>query len=107
MLKNVYVKRKREKEGIRGVWAHVSTNNSHIIPHLVSKGFDFHHALPGNACLTLWIPKNQPSKLPHAPTHQVFCFYFFIFYFLSNNFACFQKKKHNKKLVRCSRYSDG
>eukprot|EP00640_Fibrocapsa_japonica_P002956 CAMPEP_0113951592 /NCGR_PEP_ID=MMETSP1339-20121228/87011_1 /TAXON_ID=94617 /ORGANISM="Fibrocapsa japonica" /LENGTH=269 /DNA_ID=CAMNT_0000959901 /DNA_START=270 /DNA_END=1079 /DNA_ORIENTATION=- /assembly_acc=CAM_ASM_000762 len=54
----------------RGVWLKIPTAQSHLVPVAVSRGFDFHHASPGAAMLTKWLP-STPCTLPHGPSHQV------------------------------------
>jgi len=59
-----------EAEEIRGVWLRVPTSLSHLLAPAVALGFDFHHAQPGHAMLTKWLP-TSPSSLPAYPHHQV------------------------------------
>ncbi|CAG9464324.1 unnamed protein product [Pedinophyceae sp. YPF-701] len=56
--------------GKRGVWLKVPTQQSHLIPLAVARGFIFHHAEPSHAMLTNWLP-DTPSTLPANASHQV------------------------------------
>lgn len=58
-------------EGVRGVWLRVPLAAAHLIDPAAMLGFDFHHAQPGYAMLTKWLPEAAPSPLPAYPHHQV------------------------------------
>lgn len=58
------------ESGKRGIWIHIPTEFSHIISTCIELGFDFQHAKNGLLVLTQWLP-DQPSRLPHGPTHQL------------------------------------
>lgn len=58
-------------EGKRGIWIHIPTRFSHLVPICTSLGFDFHTCKPGMLVLTQWLPTDMESRLPHGPTHQV------------------------------------
>mmetsp|Transcript_52603 Transcript_52603/g.104386 ORF Transcript_52603/g.104386 Transcript_52603/m.104386 type:complete len:281 (-) Transcript_52603:87-929(-) len=60
---------KWRKEGVRGVWLRIPTALAHLAGAAVGSDFDFHHAQPGYAMLTAWLP-NTPSSLPSYPHHQ-------------------------------------
>lgn len=55
----------------RGIWIHIPTEHSVIVPKCVELGFEFQHAKNGLLVMTRWLPKNQESRLPHGPTHQL------------------------------------
>lgn len=55
----------------RGIWLRIPTTHSHLVPAATSLGFDFRHAEPGYCVLTKWLPKEQESRLPNGPSHQV------------------------------------
>ena len=58
-------------EGTRGVWLRLPTSASTLVPAAVAVGFEFHHARPGYAMLTRWLPTDAgPSPLPAYPHHQ-------------------------------------
>lgn len=60
-----------KESGKRGIWIHVPTEYSSVIPSCIELGFDFQHAKNGLLVLTKWLPENQQSRLPHGPTHQL------------------------------------
>jgi hypothetical protein len=55
----------------RGIWIHVPTEHSIVVPKCVELGFEFQHAKNGLLVLTRWLPEDQESRLPHGPTHQL------------------------------------
>mmetsp|Transcript_692 Transcript_692/g.1000 ORF Transcript_692/g.1000 Transcript_692/m.1000 type:complete len:411 (+) Transcript_692:64-1296(+) len=78
-------------EGRKGIWIHIPTSLSHLIPVCVQNGFDFHvvkrdhpslgmivtddkddksQNREGTLVLSQWLP-DTPSRLPYGPTHQV------------------------------------
>ncbi|KAK0410492.1 hypothetical protein QR680_005156 [Steinernema hermaphroditum] len=57
---------KWKSDGVRGVWFHVSNSSCFWIQLLLNAGFDFHHAQPGYAMLTKWLPDTK-STLPRYP----------------------------------------
>jgi len=61
--------RKWEEDGTRGVWLRIPSELAHFTAAAIEFGFDFHHAQPGYAMLTRWIP-NTPNSLPVYPHHQ-------------------------------------
>ena len=60
-----------KQNGKRGIWIHVPTEYSYVIPDCIELGFDFQHAKNGLLVLTKWLPTDQESRLPHGPTHQL------------------------------------
>ena len=58
-------------QGKRGIWMHIPTCLSQLVPICTRLGFDFHFAKPGMLVLTTWLPLDSESRLPHGPTHQV------------------------------------
>lgn len=60
-----------KEDGKKGIWIHVPTEHSIVIPKCVELGFEFQHAKNGLLVLTRWLPEDQPSRLPHGPTHQL------------------------------------
>jgi 8-oxo-dGTP pyrophosphatase MutT (NUDIX family) len=57
-------------DGVRGVWLRVPTEVSGLMGLAAQLGFDFHHAQPGYAMMTKWLPEG-PSSLPAYPHHQI------------------------------------
>ncbi|TKR60737.1 hypothetical protein L596_027936 [Steinernema carpocapsae] len=57
-----------EEKGVQGVWFEVENSASFWIPVLISAGFDFHHAQPGYAMLTKWLPKTKNTLPRYAFT---------------------------------------
>lgn len=55
----------------KGVWVHVPTSKSHLVPLCVKEGFNFHFVKESMLIMSKWLPKDRPSKLPLGPTHQV------------------------------------
>ncbi|VDM55179.1 unnamed protein product [Angiostrongylus costaricensis] len=51
------------KGNVQGVWIRIEIKDSHIIPVLVEKGFEFHHTQPNYLVMTKWLP-DTPSTLP-------------------------------------------
>lgn len=60
-----------KENGKRGIWIHIPTEYSMVIPKCIELGFDFQFAKNGLLVLTKWLPHDQESKLPHGPTHQI------------------------------------
>ena len=60
-----------KNEGKRGIWIHIPSNYSAIVPICTELGFDFQHAKNGLLVMTQWLPTETSSRLPHGPTHQV------------------------------------
>ncbi len=60
-----------KENGKRGIWIHIPTEYSIVIPKCIELGFDFQFAKNGLLVLTKWLPQDQESKLPHGPTHQL------------------------------------
>ncbi|XP_005097225.1 nudix hydrolase 8 [Aplysia californica] len=56
-------------KGHRGVWVTVQKELSACIPQLIELGFDYHHAEPGYAMLTIWLPETLPNNLPAYANH--------------------------------------
>ena len=52
-----------EQAGKQGLWLTIPTAAAACIGPAVELGFDFHHAKPGYALLTRWLP-STPSSLP-------------------------------------------
>jgi len=50
--------------GKRGLWLRVPVECSACIAPAIARGFVYHHAQPGYAQLTRWLPTDQPSPLP-------------------------------------------
>lgn len=59
------------EEGKRGIWIHLPTDSSQLVPVCTELGFDFHSAQSGKVVLTQWLDSSTPSRLPLGPTHQV------------------------------------
>lgn len=57
-------------QGKRAVWLRVPGKVAHLVDPAVMLGFDFHHARPGYAMLTMWLA-DGPSSLPEYPHHQI------------------------------------
>lgn len=55
----------------KGIWVHVPASKSHLVPHCVKEGFNFHFVKESVLVMSQWLPKDRPSKLPFGPTHQV------------------------------------
>mmetsp|Transcript_6396 Transcript_6396/g.12059 ORF Transcript_6396/g.12059 Transcript_6396/m.12059 type:complete len:445 (+) Transcript_6396:149-1483(+) len=60
-----------KRQGKRGVWLHIPTSCSHIVPICAKFGFEFQYAKNGLLVMTKWLPEDSGSRLPHGPTHQV------------------------------------
>lgn len=58
-------------EGKRGIWCKVPESSGRVVPILLDAGFSFHHAVPGHAMLSKWLPKDQENRLPLYPHHQL------------------------------------
>ncbi len=58
-------------DGKRGIWINIPTEYSIVVPKCAELGFEFQHAKNGLLVMTKWLPKDQASRLPHGPTHQV------------------------------------
>lgn len=58
-------------QGKRGIWLHIPTCCSHIVPICAKFGFEFQYAKNGLLVMTQWLPEDSLSRLPHGPTHQV------------------------------------
>ena len=58
-------------EGKRGIWIHIPTACSDVVPRCAELGFEFQHAKNGLLVMTNWLPENSHSRLPHGPTHQI------------------------------------
>eukprot|EP01025_Chloroclados_australasicus_P048243 TRINITY_DN5459_c0_g1_i1.p1 TRINITY_DN5459_c0_g1~~TRINITY_DN5459_c0_g1_i1.p1 ORF type:complete len:381 (-),score=34.15 TRINITY_DN5459_c0_g1_i1:605-1747(-) len=56
---------------VRGIWLKVPINLSELIPIAVKQGFEFHHAEKEYVMMTLWLPEDEPDRLPLSSTHQV------------------------------------
>ena len=59
---------KQEKK--RGIWLHIPTELSSVVPYCAELGFEFQYATKGLLVMTQWLP-DEHSRLPHGPTHQV------------------------------------
>jgi len=60
-----------KSQGKRGIWIHIPTNCSKVVPLCAKLGFEFQHAKNGLLVMTKWMPEDSHSRLPHGPTHQV------------------------------------
>eukprot|EP00934_Nitzschia_sp_Nitz4_P007876 Nitzschia sp. Nitz4//scaffold49_size126201//62701//63798//NITZ4_003644-RA/size126201-processed-gene-0.70-mRNA-1//1//CDS//3329553155//7866//frame0 len=58
-------------ESRKGIWIHVPTDRSDLVPICVDLGFEFHHVQGGNLILTKWLPSHIPSLLPVGPSYQI------------------------------------
>lgn len=59
-------------EGRHGVWLEIGTPDACLISVATSEfGFEFHHAEPGHAMLTKWLPSDRPNTLPGNASHTV------------------------------------
>jgi len=58
-------------EKLRGIWLGIPIEKSNLIPIAVDNGFIFHHAKPKYVMLNQWLPKNEPNKLPLAPSTSI------------------------------------
>jgi len=63
--------RRWKEDGKRGIWMHVPTEKSSVVPILTQEGFEFQYAKKGLLVMTKWLPEDSESRLPHGPTHQV------------------------------------
>lgn len=60
------------QNGRKGIWLRIPKEAAHLVPEAVDMGFAYHHASPEEGLvLTLWLPRDSPSKLPEYPHHQV------------------------------------
>jgi len=50
--------------GKRGIWLRIPEVAGSLIGAACRAGFQFHHAKPGYAQLTRWLPKDEPNPLP-------------------------------------------
>jgi len=60
-----------KKEGKRGIWLHIPTSCSDVVPICAELGFEFQYATSGLLVMTNWLPEECESRLPFGPTHQV------------------------------------
>jgi 8-oxo-dGTP pyrophosphatase MutT (NUDIX family) len=64
-------------DGVRGVWLRLPTKSAAargFVAPAIAAGFEFHHAKPGYAMMTAWLPavtEAAPNTLPLYPHHQV------------------------------------
>ena len=58
-------------EGKRGIWCSCPESSGKLLPVLLEAGFAFHHAVPGHAMLSKWLPEDQENRLPLYPHHQL------------------------------------
>ena len=64
-------------DGVRGVWLRLPTKSAAargFVAPAIAAGFEFHHAKPGYAMMTAWLPavtEAAPNSLPLYPHHQV------------------------------------
>jgi len=63
--------RRWKAEGKRGIWIHIPTTCSDVVPLCTKLGFEFQHAKNGLLVMTHWLPENSHSRLPNGPTHQI------------------------------------
>jgi len=54
--------------GVRGLWFHVSDDQTAWIKDLLESGFKFHHAKDKTAVLTNWLPTDEESGIPEYPS---------------------------------------
>ncbi|XP_068649234.1 nudix hydrolase 8-like [Aristolochia californica] len=59
-----------KQKGKKGVWLKILAEQADLVPIAIKEGFSYHHAEPGYAMLTYWIP-NGPCMLPSNASHQV------------------------------------
>ena len=57
------------QKGIRGVWLKIRPSNADLVPPAIRIGFAFHSATPEYLTLSVWLPKDEESKLPPAAAH--------------------------------------
>ncbi|KAJ6731361.1 NUDIX HYDROLASE RELATED [Salix purpurea] len=57
-------------KGRKGIWLKILLEQVDLVPIAIKEGFQYHHAEPGYAMLTYWIP-DDPCMLPTSPSHQI------------------------------------
>lgn len=56
-------------QGVRGFWARIPTEQSHLISVFVKYGLDFNHAKPGYVLMARWLPTSEKSMIPAYASH--------------------------------------
>ena len=59
--------------GVRGVWYHVSGEETEWIPDLLREGFYCHHAKKDNVVLVKWLPEHESNGIPEYPSTYIGC----------------------------------
>ena len=54
----------------RGIWLQIPTEKAELLQIATATGFDFHHAKPGYAMLTKWLP-STPCTIPENILYNV------------------------------------
>ncbi|XP_052257337.1 uncharacterized protein LOC127862301 [Dreissena polymorpha] len=62
-----------QADGVRGLWAKISLEHSHLTPVFAKHGLDFHHAQPGYVMMTKWLPTDEPNSIPEYANQYLGC----------------------------------
>ncbi|XP_052802343.1 uncharacterized protein LOC128232684 [Mya arenaria] len=83
-----------QEEGVRGFWAKIRLEHSHLTAVFAKYGLDFHHAQPGYVIMSKWLPTTEPDMIPEYANQYL-------------GVAGFVVNEHNQLLVIQEKYHPG